>query len=201
MTYFLGDEDAIDSALQQSLSSFVTARDPRKQQHPSPVPEHADSAPSSPSKHAAAHDRESSPSAASSVHDDEDHPDDVSLASDFAIQKPLLAPASKDTSGPITPLMLAMSGPASAISGVSSRRNSVTASLSEEIGSAISMSAEIEPDVPSPMIDSGTAPQLVMPSIKMPSRRPFTDEGKRIGKFKVLIAGDSGKTALPVAHL
>jgi hypothetical protein len=50
----------------------------------------------------------------------------------------------------------------------------------------------------SAMMDSGSAPQLVMPSIKMPSRRPFTDEGKRMGRLKVLIAGDSGvgKTSL-----
>ena len=36
------------------------------------------------------------------------------------------------------------------------------------------------------------APQLVMPSIKMPTRRPFTDRGKRIGKLKILVAGASG---------
>ena len=37
-----------------------------------------------------------------------------------------------------------------------------------------------------------SAPQLIMPSIKMPSRRPFTDGGKAINRLKVLIAGDSG---------
>ncbi|CCX12258.1 Similar to Septin-7; acc. no. Q6GLZ5 [Pyronema omphalodes CBS 100304] len=44
----------------------------------------------------------------------------------------------------------------------------------------------------------GDAPQLIMPQIIMPSRRPFTDKGKRIGKLKILIAGDSGigKTSL-----
>jgi len=37
-----------------------------------------------------------------------------------------------------------------------------------------------------------------MPSIKMPSRRPFTETGKALGRLKVLIAGDSGvgKTSL-----
>lgn len=41
-------------------------------------------------------------------------------------------------------------------------------------------------------------PQLVMPSISMPSRRPFTERGKRIPKFKIMIAGPSGvgKTSL-----
>ncbi|GFF43210.1 hypothetical protein IFM51744_05404 [Aspergillus udagawae] len=40
--------------------------------------------------------------------------------------------------------------------------------------------------------------QLIMPSIRMPSRRPFTDRGKTMGRFKVLIAGacGSGKTSL-----
>lgn len=38
-----------------------------------------------------------------------------------------------------------------------------------------------------------SAPQLIMPSIKMPSRRPFTQRGKDIGKFKVLIAGLKGE--------
>ncbi|KAL8733866.1 MAG: hypothetical protein Q9166_001854 [cf. Caloplaca sp. 2 TL-2023] len=42
------------------------------------------------------------------------------------------------------------------------------------------------------------APQLVMPSIQMPSRRPFTERGRNMGKLKVLVAGDSGlgKTSL-----
>ena len=43
------------------------------------------------------------------------------------------------------------------------------------------------------MMDSGSAPQLVMPSIKMPSRRPFTEVGKSMGRLKVLVAGDTGK--------
>ncbi|ORY08690.1 Septin-domain-containing protein [Clohesyomyces aquaticus] len=45
---------------------------------------------------------------------------------------------------------------------------------------------------------AGTFPQLVMPSIQMPARRPFTAKGKAMGKLKVLIAGDSGlgKTSL-----
>ena len=39
----------------------------------------------------------------------------------------------------------------------------------------------------------GSAPQLVMPSIRMPSRRPFTDRGKSIGKLKIIVAGARGK--------
>ncbi|KAK2873223.1 hypothetical protein FQN49_002510 [Arthroderma sp. PD_2] len=43
-----------------------------------------------------------------------------------------------------------------------------------------------------------SSPQLVMPSIKMPSRRPFTERGKAIGRLKVLLAGapGCGKTSL-----
>ncbi|KAL8872133.1 MAG: hypothetical protein Q9174_002179 [Haloplaca sp. 1 TL-2023] len=42
------------------------------------------------------------------------------------------------------------------------------------------------------------APQLIMPSIQMPSRRPFTERGKNLGRLKILLAGDSGlgKTSL-----
>ena len=47
---------------------------------------------------------------------------------------------------------------------------------------------DIEPQ--SELQDS--VPQLIMPSIKMPSRRPFTERGKSMGRLKVLIAGDSG---------
>ncbi|KAF8471794.1 Septin-domain-containing protein [Kalaharituber pfeilii] len=41
-------------------------------------------------------------------------------------------------------------------------------------------------------------PQFIMPTIKIPSRRPFTKRGKSIGKLKILVAGDSGigKTSL-----
>lgn len=196
MTYFLADETAVDSALQQSLSSFPISlsRDPRKQQQQQQ--QHgvgpAESGPGSPSKDTIVHDQDHCVSASSSVHDD-DHADDISLASDIPLQDPSLAPTGKAPSRPSTPLMLATSGPASAFSGVSSRRNSVAASLSEDVASqALSMSMELEAEVQSSMMDSGSAPQLVMPSIKMPSRRPFTDEGKRIGRLKLLIAGDSG---------
>ncbi|RAK80446.1 uncharacterized protein BO72DRAFT_305323 [Aspergillus fijiensis CBS 313.89] len=39
---------------------------------------------------------------------------------------------------------------------------------------------------------SDNTSQLIMPSIKMPSRKPFTDRGKALGRLKVLIAGASG---------
>jgi hypothetical protein len=40
--------------------------------------------------------------------------------------------------------------------------------------------------------ESGNFPQLVMPSLQMPSRRPFTEKGKNMGRLKVLIAGEAG---------
>lgn len=92
-------------------------------------------------------------------------------------------------SRPMTPIMLGTSYAGSAISSPSSRRNSFTGSLSEH---AVSSDEEHLEQRPSSMLDSGSAPQLVMPSIKMPSRRPFTETGKSMGRVKVLLAGDSG---------
>jgi hypothetical protein len=45
---------------------------------------------------------------------------------------------------------------------------------------------------------SSSFPQLVMPSIQMPARRPFTTKGKAMGKLKILIVGECGigKTSL-----
>ena len=39
----------------------------------------------------------------------------------------------------------------------------------------------------------GSAPQLVMPSIRMPTRRPFTERGRRMGRLKVMVAGRAGR--------
>lgn len=164
---------------------------------------------------------------------------------DLDVSSPFPRPADTPSlSQPLTPVLFPSStGPASALSSVSSRRNSLC--LSDDLAScppstndgnggdtrsemndndvavededAESMHAyggehsgrqeghtlggvniSSETSTQSSMIDSGSAPQLVMPSIKMPSRRPFTDDGKRMGRLKLLIAGDSGvgKTSL-----
>ena len=63
-------------------------------------------------------------------------------------------------------------------------------SMYEGGSQAIASSEEDEPEIASNLQDS--APQLIMPSIKMPSRRPFTERGKDVGRLKILIAGDSG---------
>lgn len=38
----------------------------------------------------------------------------------------------------------------------------------------------------------GPGPQLVMPSLSLPSSRPFTERGSRMGNFRVLVAGRKG---------
>jgi hypothetical protein len=97
-------------------------------------------------------------------------------------------------SRPFTPLSFGSPAPPSIMSSPGSRRNSDAGSLMEDNASqAIISSGEEDGEMDSDLIDSGSAPQLVMPSIKMPSRRPFTDRGKNMGRLKVLIAGDSGQ--------
>jgi hypothetical protein len=96
-------------------------------------------------------------------------------------------------SRPLTPLSFGSQAPASLMSSPDSRRNSDAGSFMDDIASqAIVSSGDEDQDIGSDLIDSGSAPQLVMPSIRMPSRRPFTERGKNMGRLKVLIAGDSG---------
>lgn len=67
-------------------------------------------------------------------------------------------------------------------------------SITDEINSqAIGSEDEDEMLHGSPFLAPGGASQLIMPSIKMPSRPPFTERGKAIGRFKVLLAGASGR--------
>jgi hypothetical protein len=71
--------------------------------------------------------------------------------------------------------------------------------VSESASSQALLSSDDEADAaeePPPVHDS--QPELIMPSIKMPSRRPFTERGRRLGNFKILVAGreTSGKTSL-----
>ncbi|KAF2643262.1 hypothetical protein P280DRAFT_394690 [Massarina eburnea CBS 473.64] len=58
--------------------------------------------------------------------------------------------------------------------------------------------ASSEEDEGPAMEGPASFPQLVMPSIQMPARRPFTAKGKAMGKLKVLVAGEAGvgKTSL-----
>ncbi|PBP16254.1 hypothetical protein BUE80_DR013064 [Diplocarpon rosae] len=73
-------------------------------------------------------------------------------------------------SRPFTPLSYGSPAPPSLMSSPGSRRNSDAGSLTDDVASqAILSSGEEDKDIGSEMIDSGSAPQLVMPSIKMPS--------------------------------
>ena len=108
--------------------------------------------------------------------------------------------SSPQDSTPLTPLLLPSqhtSAPSSPKStSTRSLRKSDEESISDDTGSqAIASSGEDDVEAPSTLIDS--APQLIMPSIKMPSRRPFTQRGKGIGRFKILIAGNQGTMLQP----
>lgn len=96
-------------------------------------------------------------------------------------------------SRPFTPISFGMPASPSITSSPNSRRHSDAGSYLDDVASqAIISSGEEDRDMAPEITHSGSAPQLVMPSIKMPSRRPFTEKGKNMGRLKVLIAGDSG---------
>ncbi|KAL9083944.1 MAG: hypothetical protein Q9159_005499 [Coniocarpon cinnabarinum] len=77
-------------------------------------------------------------------------------------------------------------------------------SIDEEASQAVASSAE-EDDIDASNGHDGledqyaqAAPQLIMPSVTMPRRRPFTKRGKDVGRLKIMIAGQKGlgKTSL-----
>jgi hypothetical protein len=80
-----------------------------------------------------------------------------------------------------------------------SLRPSDEESMDDGGSQAIASSEDDDAEPQSEIQDS--APQLIMPSIKMPSRRPFTERGKSMGRLKVLIAGDSGMYVDPAYGL
>ncbi|KAL3483704.1 hypothetical protein BJX62DRAFT_73559 [Aspergillus germanicus] len=72
-------------------------------------------------------------------------------------------------------------------------------SITDELGSQAIASSEEDEEL-HPILNQNTdsMSQLIMPSIAMPSRRPFTDKGRAFGRLKLLFAGasSSGKTSL-----
>ena len=99
-------------------------------------------------------------------------------------------------SQPLTPIsytspMLGTSAPSSP---KSSSARSFRQSDDESLGgsSQAVVSSDEESDGLKAAVDESIAPQLVMPSIAMPSRRPFTEQGKSLGRLKILLAGSSG---------
>ncbi|KAI0881943.1 uncharacterized protein GGS22DRAFT_171178 [Annulohypoxylon maeteangense] len=180
MSFFFADESSMDSYLEQSNphSRFLDAR--KAAASTVHLPPRKDDKDGEASRQTAAHqDRDYtfaySPSSRDSV---------------FTRSPASMRSHNQSPSRPITPIMLGTSlFTGSVLSSPSSRRNSFTGSLSEH---AVSSDEESLDHRPSNILDSGSAPQLVMPSIKMPSRRPFTETGKSLGRLKVLFAGDSG---------
>jgi hypothetical protein len=96
----------------------------------------------------------------------------------------------------LTPTLLPSPAPGSSV--LSSPKSTSTHSLRlsdeeslEDASSQAVVSSGDEDVEPWPGLQ-GLPPQLIMPSIMMPSRRPFTERGKNVGRLKVLIAGASG---------
>ncbi|KAI1648554.1 Septin-domain-containing protein [Daldinia loculata] len=180
MSFFLADESSIDSYLEHS-NPHGRFLDARKAATSTSVP---------PPR---GNDKDSEPSRQATMQRERDYIPAYSQSSRASVFTH--SPASmrsqnySSPSRPITPIMLGTSCTGSVISTPSSRRNSFAGSLSDH---GVSSDEEFFEQRSSNTIDSGSAPQLVMPSIKMPSRRPFTEIGKNLGRLKVLFAGDSG---------
>ncbi|KAK5715645.1 hypothetical protein LTR15_010291 [Elasticomyces elasticus] len=108
-------------------------------------------------------------------------------------------------SQPLTPLRMSPQ-PESAMpstprtgSPKSFRLSDEESSVVDETGSqAIHSSSEEDEDVHVRGSQDSSMPQLVMPSIAVSARRPFTERGKRMGRLKVMVVGNKGvgKTSL-----
>lgn len=116
------------------------------------------------------------------------------------------ATSSINMSQPLTPLRMspkpesAMLGTPRSGSPKSFRLSDEEISIASDTGSqAIQSSSGDDDDGES--VDnskSDAMPQLVMPSITMPTRRPFTEKGRYMGRLKLMVIGprDIGKTSL-----
>ncbi|ATY59492.1 Cell division GTP binding [Cordyceps militaris] len=113
----------------------------------------------------------------------------------------------KDTvaefSAPNTPHMYGLSRPESSLSFLSSPRNlSSSSSAVDRDGSiedAIITQQHMETyrDLP-PSSAGSPVPQLIMPNLLIPRRRPFTTVGRSLGKLRLLVLGSpgTGKTSI-----
>lgn len=108
----------------------------------------------------------------------------------------------RTTSAPLTPLNIDVPSPLPTSAAPStptsvslqSLKLSDEGSVNDETGSQVITSSGDEDDVGTQQGASSSFPQLVMPSIQMPTRRPFTTKGKSMGKLKVLVAGRAGQS-------
>ncbi|KAL4915592.1 hypothetical protein BDW62DRAFT_122040 [Aspergillus aurantiobrunneus] len=106
---------------------------------------------------------------------------------------------------PLTPLnIMNPDDPSSLPSSPKSITNQSTRHLDEisitddTSSQAIASGEDGEDSRPTLNPSSETTSQFIMPSIAIPSRRPFTDKGRALGRVKLLFAGapGSGKTSL-----
>lgn len=83
-----------------------------------------------------------------------------------------------------------VSGPSAGISGpvstVSSQKHSSGAASPHRRGHSAAPSSDMHSA-------QGHPPQLIMPSLAVPQRRPFSEAGKSVGKLKLLVAGSEGE--------
>lgn len=101
-------------------------------------------------------------------------------------------------SQPLTPLQLESPFPETGMPGTPRSGSFRSLRLSDEeddtMSQAITSAGEEEEEEHSQAgFSMGAAPELVMPSLSMPSRRPFTERGKRMGRLKVAVAGANGE--------
>jgi hypothetical protein len=95
-------------------------------------------------------------------------------------------------------------GPGSVNSIPSSPGGLSSVTMSEDPHSLSASFLELPPShSPGPGILAGLpraiTPQLVMPSLTIPQRRPFSEIGRSLGKLKVLVTGPRGRSLLPMA--
>lgn len=108
--------------------------------------------------------------------------------------------SSANTSQPLTPIKLspsrAAASPSTPRSGSpkSFRLSDEDGSIAEDSHSQAVQSSSGEEDIG---LHLERTPQLVMPSLSMPVRRPFTEQGRRIGRSKIMVVGPRrvGKTS------
>ena len=98
-----------------------------------------------------------------------------------------------DFSRPDTPLMAGFSGAESALSSTSSRRSSIAISSFEYESSRngpapLSQRESVDADE----LEDELGPQLIMPSLMVPRRAPFSEVGKSLGKLKIMVSGQTG---------
>lgn len=95
-------------------------------------------------------------------------------------ETPILTSSSQEPSLPSSPKSI-------------SSRSLPKSDASHDGGSSQAVESDEEEDHANTMSVEDSAPQLIMPSIRMPSRRPFTERGKQLGRIKIMVLGEKGK--------